>query len=193
MTLQRAKTASDAITIMDALVQEHGYASDGESFSIADQRDVWLMELIGKGPYEKGAVWVASRVPEGYITATANQARTRTFRQDDPANVRFSPDVVTFAQKHGLYPKSSSAADFSFSDIYDPVSFVSARICEARVWSVFSAALSTRTNPQPMAMHLDYAQGYNLTNRMPLFVRPAAKLAVNDTMELMRTHFENTW
>jgi dipeptidase len=198
VTLQRAKTAAEAITLMDKLCQEHGYASDGESFSIADPNEVWLMELIGKGTYEKGAVWVASKVPEGYITSTANQCRTRTFKQDDPANVRFAADVFTFAQKHELYPASAPLADFSFADVYDPVNFIGARICEARVWSIFSAAMSTSSadtasSNNPMAPFLDYAQGFNLTNRMPLFVKPASKLSVNSTMELMRTHFEGTW
>ena len=107
---------------MDQLCQEYGYASDGESFSIADQNEVWLMELIGKGK-TKGAVWVASRVPEGYVGSTANQARTQQFDMNDPDNVLYAKDVVTFAQSVGLYPKDKPAAEFSFSDIYDPITF----------------------------------------------------------------------
>eukprot|EP00912_Choanoflagellata_sp_UC4_P002031 UC4_evm1s1299 len=123
VTLQRAKTAREAISVAAGLMEEYGYASEGESFSIADPHEVWLMEIIGKGPGEKGAVWVASKLPEGYICSHANQARTRTFAQNDPENVRYSPDVVTFAQRKGLYPKDASPKDFSFSDIYDPVTF----------------------------------------------------------------------
>merc|ERR1740133_390766 len=104
VTLQRAKTAREAIATMDDLCQKYGYESDGESFSIADGDEVWLMELMGKGN-EKGAVWVARRVPEGYIGSTANQARIQTFPLDDVENCRFSLDVVSFAQAQGLFPK----------------------------------------------------------------------------------------
>jgi dipeptidase len=188
VTLQRAKTAREAIHMMDALCQEYGYESDGESFSVADQNEVWLMELIGKGK-EKGAVWVASRVPEGFVGSTANQARTRQFVQTDPDNVLFAKDVVTFAQSKGLYPKDAPAADFSFCDAYDPLTFTGARLAEARVWNLFRQI----GGAEAMDPYLDYAQGTNLTNRMPLFVKAAKKLSVNDTMWNMRTHFENTW
>eukprot|EP00658_Telonema_sp_P-2_P081495 TRINITY_DN8368_c0_g2_i1.p1 TRINITY_DN8368_c0_g2~~TRINITY_DN8368_c0_g2_i1.p1 ORF type:complete len:591 (+),score=127.92 TRINITY_DN8368_c0_g2_i1:117-1889(+) len=188
VTLQRAKTAREAIKIMDELVQEYGYASDGESFSVADGSEVWLMELIGKGKI-KGAVWVASKVPNGMIGATANQARTRTFVQDDPENVLYAHDVVTFAQSQGLYPTTADPKLFSFSDVYDPVSFTGARLAEARVWVLFTLA----TKPGTMDRYLDYAQGRNLTNRMPLFVQTMRPLSVNDTMNMMRTHFEGTW
>merc|ERR1711871_42587 len=191
ITLQRTRTAREAIAMMDDLCTKYGYASDGESFSIADTQEVFLMELMGKGKTEKGCVWVASRVPEGYIGSTANQARTRTFAQDDPDNVLFAKDVVTFAQQQGLYPSTARPEDFSFSDTYDPVSFGGARMGEARVWNIFNdLADPAKIN---MASYLDYAQGYNLTNRMPLFVPVKQKLSVNDTMEAMRTHFEGTW
>jgi len=188
ITLQRAKTAREAIATMDALVQDYGYASDGESFSIADQNEIWLMELIGKGK-TKGAVWVASRVPEGYIGSTANQARTRTFIQDDPNQVLFAKDTVAFAVSQGLYSKDADPKDFSFSDTFDPPTPVMARLAEARVWNIFNAVSAAGT----MDSYLDYAQGRNITNRMPLFIKAAQKLHVNDTMELMRTHFEGTW
>ena len=204
---------------MDKLCQEFGYASDGESFSVADKDEVWLLELIGKGK-TKGAVWVASRVPEGFVGSTANQARTRTFAQNDPDNVLFAKDVVTFAQSVGLYPKDKPASEFSFSDVYDPITFTSCRLAEARVWNIFNQI----AGKEVMAPYLDYAQGFNLTNRMPLFVKvgtssmsiysvfifhhfrhitnmrrlpsilqAAAKLSMNDTMWNMRTHFEGTW
>ena len=137
---QRSRTAREAIATMDALVQAHGYASDGESFSIADGDEVWLLEMIGKGVYGVGAVWVAVRVPDGMIGSTANQARIRTFPRDDPDNCRYSPDVVAFARRVGLYPPSAPDEAFSFSDVYDPVTFSGARHGEARVWAIFQHA-----------------------------------------------------
>jgi len=187
VTLQRAKTAREAIATMDELCQKYGYASDGESFSIADWNEVWLMELVGKGKL-RGAVWVASRVPEGSIGSTANQARTQTFPLNDPGNCIYSKDVVTFAQDQGLYPKDGKPEDFSFSDIYDKPTFSGVRLGEARVWNIFQPA-----SGGAFSEYLDYAQGKNLTHRMPLFAKVAKKLHVNDTMNLMRTHFEGTW
>jgi dipeptidase len=139
VTLQRAKTAREAISTMDALVQAHGYASEGESFSIADGDEVWLMEMIGKGK-ERGAVWVAMRVPEGHIGSTANQARVRTFPMDDEENCRYAKDVVSFAQAKGLYPPSAPANKFSFSDTFDPPNFHGVRLGEARVFHIFQPA-----------------------------------------------------
>jgi len=187
VTLQRAKTAREAIATMDDLCQKYGYESDGESFSIADGDEVWLMELMGKGN-QTGAVWVARRVPEGYIGSTANQARIQTFPLDDPDNCLYAKDVVTFAQEQGLYPKNGKAEDFSFSDTYDKPVFAGVRLGEARVWNIFQPA-----SGGAFSEYLDYAKGHNLTNRMPLFAKVAKKLHVNDTMNLMRTHFEGTW
>ena len=187
VTLQRATSARDAIKTIDSLLQTHGYASDGESFSIGDPHEAWLMEIIGKGPDELGAVWVATRVPDGYVGSHANQARTRTFKAEDPDNFLFAKDVITFAQQKGYFPKSSPASEFSFADAYDPISFGGARFCEARVWNIFNHLT------EGMEKYLDYAQGYNLTNRMPLFIKPSHKLSVNDTMWSMRTHFEGSW
>lgn len=186
-TLSRAKSAREAIAIMDALCSAYGYESQGESFGVGDGDEVWLMELIGKGKYGKGAVWVASRVPDGYIGATANQARTETFNQADPANVLFSSDVVSFARSIGAY-NGTDDADFNFREAYDPISFSGARFAEARVWNIFNPACGGC-----VTSNLDFAQGYNLSNSMPLFVPVSAKLTLNDTIELMRTHFENTW
>lgn len=185
-TLQRSKTAREAITIMDFLCQNYGYASSGESFGVGDSNEVWLMELIGKGKYGKGAVWVASRVPDGYIGATANQARTQIFNQTDPENVLFSPDVISFARSIGAY--NGTDADFNFREAYDPISFSGCRFAEARVWNLLNPACAGCLDN-----NLDFAQGYNLSNSMPLFVPAAWKLTLNDTITLMRTHFENTW
>lgn len=186
VTLQRSKTAREAISTMGHLVEEYGYASTGESFSIADQEELWYMELIGKGRHEKGAVWVARRVPQGYVTGHANQARITTFPRNDPENTLYSEDVVSFARDIGLY--NGSDEDFSFSDTYDPVTFDGARFCEARVWSFFSHVMGEEWSNQ----YLDYAQGYNLSNRMPLWVKPSMKLGSEDLMQAMRNHYEGT-
>jgi dipeptidase len=121
------------------LVDTYGYASTGESFSIADPDELWIMELIGKGRHERGAVWVARRVPEGHVSGHANQARITTFSRDSPADTLYAPDTVSFARELGLFPQDRPEEDFSFSDVYDPVTFEGARFCEARVWSFFSA------------------------------------------------------
>jgi dipeptidase len=180
LTLQRAKTAREAISVMTDLLAKHGYASSGESFSIADSKEVWVMDLIGKGDYELGAVWVAIRVPEGYVGAHANQARIRTFPRNDPSNCVFASDVVSFAKAHGLY--TGADADFSFSDVYAPLEFSAARGCEMRVWSFFRAVAGAAA----MDPYTDYVRGYNLSNRMPLFVRPAKKLSALDLQTLMK-------
>lgn len=189
VTLMRARTAREAISVMADLVATYGYYSEGESFSISDSKEAWIMELIGKGEYELGAVWVARRIPAGYFTAHANQARITTFPLDDPENCLYSEDVISFARKIGVY--SGSDADFSFSDVYDEVTFSGARFCEARVWSIFGAVLGSEWADN----YLDYAQGYNLTNRMPLWVAPpeGVKIDIELAMDLMRSHYDNTW
>jgi len=188
VTLQRAKTAREAIETIGNLLDAYGYASDGESFSISDQDDVFLMEIFSKGPGHKGAVWVATRIPDGYISGHANQCRTTTIDFDDAENVLFSSDVVTFAQDEGLYPKDGKREDFDFSAAYDPVSFTGARLCEARVFGIF-----TDCDVPGLDEYLNYAKGYDLSKRMPLYVKPSRKLSLNDSMWAMRTHFEGTW
>jgi dipeptidase len=191
IALQRAKTAREAIKVMTDLANKYGYVSEGESFSIADPNEVWYMELIGKGEGEKGAVWVALRVPDGYVSAHANQARITTFpyqkvnKWDDPNATCFnSPDVIEFARKKGWFKGKDK--DFSFSDVYAPVDFGGARFCEARVWSMF------RKVADGMDKYKNYAMGFDLKHRMPLWVKPRKKLTVRDIMEVMRDHFEGT-
>jgi dipeptidase len=133
VTLQRSRNAREAIATIGSLLAEYGYASEGESFSIADQNEAWIMEIIGKGNYELGAVWVARKVPQGYVTGHANQARITTFPLNDTENCLYAADTITFAKKNGFYPESLADEDFSFSDVYNPVSFEGARLCEARV------------------------------------------------------------
>jgi dipeptidase len=248
-SLQRAKTAREAIKSFGDLVAEYGYASEGESFSISDPNEVWILEMIGKGrsylltsksmemlakenlPKDvlkglkklngknfikeeaftdavkknigtdnlkkfkekiieatenttKGAVWVARRVPDGYVCGHANQARITTFPLNDPENCIYSPDVISFAREKGWF--SGNDKDFSFSDAYNPITFDGARFCEARVWSAF------RKINSGMDQYLDYAKGENLTHRMPLWIKPDRKLTVQDVMNMMRDHYEGT-
>lgn len=192
VTLSRAATAREAIRTMAALVEQYGYASDMEGFSIADADEVWYMEFIAKGGFEKGAVWVALRVPDGHITAHANQARITTFLPcDDADKCMMAPDVVTFAKKRGYWSGSATDVSFSFSDTYDPVTFGGARWCEARVWYVFSQLADPRDfDPQE---HLAYAQGRQLTKRMPLFVRPKQQLTRELIHKVMGSHFDASW
>lgn len=184
IALQRARTAREAIDVIVDLANTYGYASSGESFSIADTEEAWIMELIGKGPGNKGIVWVARRIPDGYICAHANQARITTFPKDDPENCLYAPDVISFAREKGYY--SGNDADFSFCDAYAPLNFSAMRACEARVWSFF------RTFADDMDKYVDYAMGYNAANRMPLWVKPAAKISPKQVFDAMRDHFEGT-
>lgn len=184
IALQRARTAREAIDVIVDLANTYGYASSGESFSIADTEEAWIMELIGKGPGNKGIVWVARRIPDGYICAHANQARITTFPKDDPENCLYAPDVISFAREKGYY--SGDDADFSFCDAYAPLNFSAMRACEARVWCFF------RTFADDMDKYVDYAMGYNAANRMPLWVKPAAKISPKQVFDAMRDHFEGT-
>ena len=185
ITLQRATSAREAIRIMTSLVEEYGYYSEGESFSIADKDEVWIMEMIGKGKHEKGAVWVALKVPDGYICAHANQARITTFPLDDPENCLYSPDVISFARKMGYFIGKDK--DFDFSATSCPLDFSQIRFCEARVWSIFRRAKAD-IGPR----YEKYALGDASAQRMPLWIRPDHKISVRDAMELMRDHYEDT-
>jgi dipeptidase len=184
ITLQRARTAREAINIMGELVAEHGYYSSGESFSIADPNEVWIMEVIGKGPGKNGILWVARRIPEGYVSAHANQARITTFPLNDPENCLYADDLVDFAREKGWYEGDDK--DFSFRDTYAPLNFGALRYCEARVWSFFNKITGG------MDKYLDYAMGRNASNPIPLFVKPDHKLSAQELMEYMGDHFEGT-
>ena len=192
ITLQRARTAREAIATIVELADTYGYASSGESFSIADPDEAWIMELIGKGFEDdgrgnnarKGIVWVARRIPDGYVSAHANQARITTFPKDDPENCLYAPDVVSFAREQGYF--SGSDEEFSFSDAYAPLDFGAMRGCEARVWAFF------RTVADDMDRYVDYAMGHNSRNRMPLWVKPRAKVSPKTVFDCMRDHYEGT-
>ena len=184
VTLQRAKSAREAIKIMTSLVEEYGYYSSGESFSIADPNEAWIMEMIGKGPNNKGAVWVARKVPEGYISAHANQARITTFPLNDEENCLYSHDVISFAREQGYF--NGKNKDFSFADAYAPLDYGAVRFCEARVWSVFR-----HVNESEADQYEDFIMGRS-TERMPLFFKPTKKVSARDIMNIMRDHFEGT-
>lgn len=183
IALQRSRTAREAIRVMTSLVEEYGYYSSGESFSIADPNEVWIMEMIGKGPKNKGAVWVAQRIPDDCIAAHANQARITTFPYDDKNNCLYSVDVIAFAREQGYFKGKNK--DFSFSDTYAPLDYGALRACEARVWSFFR-----QTNPE-MEKFESYIKG-ETSDRMPLWIKPARRLSVQDMKNYMRDQYEGT-
>lgn len=208
--LQRSKTAREMIQVMTDLVALYGYATGGESFSISDASEAWIMEMIGKGRYEKGAVWVARLVPDGYVSGHANQARITTFPfqkknnwSDPRQTVYHSSDVISFAQKNGFYKGKDEA--FSFSDVYNPLNFGGARFCDARVWSFFrTISKEIRDNEH----YTNYAMGRfernaqltdrnanpngYVSNRLPLWVKPDAQITLSQVMASMRDHYEDT-
>jgi dipeptidase len=200
LTLQRARNAREAIHTIVTLTEKYGYCSSGESFSIADPNEVWIMEMIGKGPGKKGMAFVARRIPDGYISGHANQARIQTFPLangttsitsaeidkvfNPEVETVYAADVVDVARQFGWY--DGTDAGFSFSDVYAPVDFSGARFCDARVWSGFNKVNST------MGDYLNYAMGYDLDNRMPLWIKPDNKLSIEDAIGLMRDYYQNT-
>ena len=184
IVLQRARTARDAIRIMDELVSEYGYASAGETFSIADPNEAWIMEMVGKGPKRTGSVWVARRVPDGYITAHANQARIRQFPMHDPTICLYAKDVVSFAREKGWFRGSDES--FSFADTYAPLKGQTLRTCQTRIWSAFRRVAPSANLPT------DYAKLLDSNNPLPLFIKPDRRLTLADTFTLMRDHFEGT-
>lgn len=186
IALQRSKTAREAIRVMTSLVQEYGYASEGESFSIADPNEVWILEMIGKGSKEKGAVWVAIRIPDDCIACHANQSRIHQFNMKDKKNVMYAKDVISFARKQGYF--TGKDADFSFADAYAPADFSAIRFCETRVWSFYNKWVNG------MGQYLDYVDGKHIgqAKPMPLYFKPKQKLSLQDVMSSMRDHYEGT-
>ena len=184
--LQRAKTAREAIKVMTDLVARYGYSSEGESFSIADPNEVWIMEMIGKGDEKKGAVWVAVRIPDDCISAHANQSRIHKFNLKDKQNVMYAKDVIKFARQKGYF--NGKDADFSFSDAYSPADFGSQRFCDARAWSLFNHFVDG------MDKYVDFVDGKHIgtSEVMPLYFKPKAPLELSDVMRAMRDHYEDT-
>jgi dipeptidase len=186
LVLQRAKTAREAIGLVDSLCREHGYGSGAETFSIADKNEAWIMELINRGPGQNGIVWVAARVPDDCVTAHANMSRITTFPLDDPENWLYAPDVISFAVEKGYYDPNTGRP-FSYRDAYHPDHGPSARrACAGRVWSVYRRAAHSANFSDAWFRGEDGAEDY------PLFIKPDAPLAVRDVMSLMRDHFEGT-
>ncbi len=183
ITLQRAKTAREALTVMTDLVEKYGYYSGGESFSVADKNELWVLEMISKGPNNKGAVWVAVRIPDDCVSAHANQARIHQFPMNDPANCIYSKDVISFAKEKGYYKGSDK--DFSFSKVYNPLDWGGLRACEARVWSFYNQVTDNAEQWIPYILGQD-------PKPMPLYVKANRLLSAKDMMDMMRDHYEGT-
>ena len=205
LTLQRAKDAREAIRTFHFLVSEYGYYSIGETFSIADKNEVWILDLIGKNHGKKGAVWVARKIPDGYISGHANHARITDFpKQNKKTSISsdyinnnkylynpeleciYASDVISFAIEMNYIEKNIKHEDFNFAETYNPISFGAARFCEARVYVGYNRVA------KGMEKYLDYAMGENLENRLPLWIKPDNKLGVRDVMELMRDYYQGT-
>lgn len=184
IALERATSAREAITIMTALVDEYGYCSEGESFSICDKNEAWIMEMIGKGKGQKGAVWAAVRIPDDCVAAHANQSRITRLSQYDKKSVLCSKDVIKFAREKGYFTGKDS--EFSFRDAYAPNDFSAVRYCDARVWSIFNRLCDG------MDKYVDYAAGKDLKGEMPLYMKPKKPVTLQDVMNGMRDHYENT-
>lgn len=185
ITLQRAKTAREAIKIMDELVNRYGYCSEGETFSIADPNEAFIMEMVGKAGKERGAVWVAVRIPDEAVCVHANQSRIHQFLKLPKQQVLYSKDVISFARKMKLY--EGKDIDFDFAKTYCPLNFDGARYCEPRVWTVYNRFV------KGMEKYLDYASGKNIdANPLPLYIYPDRPVSFDDVMSAMGDHYENT-
>jgi len=185
LALERSRTAREAIQVMTDLVAEYGYRSSGESFSIGDRLEAWILEMIGPGRGGEGAIWVAVRIPDGHIAAHANKARIGTFPLDDPENCLYSDNVISFAEEHGWYDRRSRE-EFSFCEVYCPAGPSDLRVTEARVWSIFRRAAPS------LGLPADYHRGVSGAQRYPLSIRPDSRLNVGDVFALMRDHYEGT-
>ena len=183
--LQRSKTAREAIQVMTELTDKYGYESEGESFTIADPNEAWIMDMIGKGPGNKGTVWVAVRIPDDCISGHANQSRIHQFPLKDKKNCLYAKDVISFAKEKGYF--NGKDADFSFADSYAPLDFGGLRYCEARIWSYFN-----KWAAEDMSPYLAFAMGDTKGQVLPLYVKPKAPLSVQDVKDMMRDHYEGT-
>jgi len=185
ITLQRSKTAREAVEVMTSLVDEFGYGSSGESFSIVDKNEAWILEMIGTGDGGSGAIWVAVKIPDGMITAHANKSRIGEFPLDDPQNCIYSKNVISFAIDKGYY-KPKSGESFKFNDAYCPLTPGNLRYCSSRVWSIFN-----RVSPS-LNLSMDYNRGIKGAQRYPLYIKPDNKIGLKDMFNLARDHYEGT-
>ena len=184
VALQRSKTAREAIKVMTTLANTYGYNSEGETFTICDPNEAWIMEMMGKGAGSKGAVWVALRIPDDAICAHANQSRIGKFNMKDKKNVMYAKDVVSFARRKGWF--QGKDADFSWKMAYAKPDFSGRRFCDARAWSMLNHFYD-------MSPYLDWALGKNPDAQdMPLWVVPNKKVSVQDVENVMRDHYEGT-
>lgn len=185
IALQRSKTAREAIKVMTALAETYGYCSEGETFTICDPDEAWIMEMVGCGAGSKSVAWVALRIPDDAICAHANQSRIRQFNMKDKKNVLCSKNVISYARKMGWF--TGNDADFSFCDAYAPADFSGRRFCEARVWSFFNHF------SDGMARYLPFAEGkVKDAEPMPLWIVPNRKVTLADMRQCMRDHYEGT-
>lgn len=185
LALERAKTAREAIKVITEIIDKYGYGSEGESFSIVDKEEAWILEMVGTGNGGEGAIWVAQKIPDGMISAHANKARIGTFKFDDPENCLYSKNVVTFAIEKGYYnPKTDG--EFKFNEAYCPSTPSNLRYCSSRVWSIFNRAAPS--------LHLSsaYHRGERNAQRYPLWIKPDKKLSTADMISLVRDHYEGT-
>ena len=185
LALQRAKTAREAIVVMTDLVAQYGYNSTGETFSIGDTKEAWIMEMIGMGPGRKGAVWVAVKVPDGYIACHANKARISQFPLSNTQECVYSGNVMSFAAEKGYFNPNAGAI-FSFCDTYCPATPSNKRFADTRVWSIFRRAAPSQ-NFSP-----DYHRGIESAKPYPLWIKPDKKLGTAEVFALMRDHYEGT-
>ena len=185
VTLQRAKTAREAISVMTSLVEKYGYCSEGETFSICDPNEAWIMEMMGTGPGSKGVVWVAMRIPDNAICAHANQSRIGKFDMKDKKNVLYSKNVISYARKMGWF--TGKDVDFSWKNTYARPDFSGRRFCDARVWSFFNHYQKGFDRYLPWALGKDPN-----AEDMPLWIIPDRKLSVHDVEMGMRDHYEGT-
>ena len=199
LALQRSASAREAIAVMDRLCRDYGYNATGESFAVCDKDEAWIMELIGKGPGRKGAVWVARRLPDDCITAYANSSRIQQFPQAKKADKKlgfcitpdgetmYSADVISFAREMGYYDGPDSG--FSFREAYGPMNFSKVRACEARVWSFFRHHYSH----EEMDKYLPFLDGdFTQYDHLPLWIKPDAPVSYRDIQNDMRDHYEGT-
>ena len=185
IALQRARTAREAIGVMTSLVDKYGYCSEGETFSICDPNEAWIMEMMGTGAGSKGVVWVAQRIPDDAICAHANQSRIGKFDMRDKRNVMYSKNVIAYARKMGWF--SGKDADFSWKHVYAAPDFSGRRFCDARVWSFFNRYADGFDRYLPWALGKDKD-----AEDMPLWIVPNCKLSVHDLETAMRDHYEGT-
>ncbi len=185
LALERAKTAREAVEVITSIVEQYGYGSEGESFSLVDPNEAWILEMIGTGDGGEGAIWVARKIPDGMISAHANMARIGEFPMDDPENCLYSENVITFAVEKGYYDPESDEP-FRFNEVYNPASPDRLKYCESRVWSLFRrAAPSEEFSP-------DYHRGIQGAERYPLWIKPDKKVSLSAVMDLVRDHYEGT-